>query len=146
MRAGISLPISFSATVRFKAEPSNLRFKGIRDDLTSLDHGGRFLGHIGTNRRNRAHRKLAQMAEIFPFQIANFAWMEPGSTGSCRAAIFINGIDLATQQWTCNALDAPCYGSVGSGLGISFESTGSTGALKLPCSVEQPITCCALVP
>jgi hypothetical protein len=81
-----------------------------------------------------------------PDQIADFAWMEPASTTSCVGSIIIDESEKGMRQWSCNALDAPCRAVAVQEFGISFESTGSTGGLRLPCSVEQPIACCALAP
>ena len=80
-----------------------------------------------------------------PDVIADFAWMEPLSP-SCQGSLIINELEVANLRWSCNDLDAPCRTPTGQNLGQSFESTGSSTTFKLPCGIEQPIACCALVP
>ena len=117
--------------------------------FTSAVYDGNLGGVLGSTQRCQIDFPGSRMCTIeeiqetldLPAPIADFAWMEPRSS-SCRGDLIINDMDVASPQWTCNALDAPCRMVVGADTGVSFESTGSVG-FKLSCSVKQPIACCA---
>ena len=88
----------------------------------------------------------AQTTVNLPASIPEFSWIDPfegiQGRGSCGGDLIIDGVDIATRQWTCDLLEAPCR--FDPSWGATLESNGAR--LPMLCSVEQPIACCALMP
>ena len=120
--------------------------------FTSTAYTGNLGGVLGSTQKCQLDfpgSRMCTQAEIqqttdLPDSIADLAWMEPLSP-SCQATLIIDGQEKANILWSCDELDVPCR-RPDQALGQSFESTGSSSILRLSCSVEQPIACCAPTP